>query len=136
MNDTKTGGEDTIQAATPRQYVEMAKSAFKDEAENRKSRIAHRVVSVAASLRAAANHLESENESGIARGARHAAAEVEEFASAFEARDIRQIFDEVDSFARRRPAMFVGALAFAGFALGRFARSTAANDREPTDPIG
>ncbi len=124
MSDQKIDNQAGADSGNPRGYVEMAKTALRDEAEARKGRLAHRASSLVESLRAAADHLDSRSEDGIARGARYAADEVEELVTAFGSRDIREIVDEVDAFARRRPALFVGALAVAGFALGRFARSS------------
>lgn len=132
-----TNGGDRSDSGSPRQYMEMAKSALRKEAETTKGRIAGRASSLAESLRVAADHLDSRSEDQIARGARYAADEVEELVHAFGSRDVRQIVEEVDSFARRRPALFVGALAVAGFALGRFARSSAADTQPepPTSPM-
>ena len=59
---------------------------------------------------------------------RDAQQRVQSYADSLERRGPRGFVDDVTSFARRRPAMFLFAAGFAGFAAGRLVRSGAQKD--------
>ncbi|MBE9606992.1 hypothetical protein IAI18_19180 [Acetobacteraceae bacterium H6797] len=62
---------------------------------------------------------------GIARHLRGAADSVDGIADSIKERSVGELVDDVSDFARRQPTAFFGAAILAGFALSRFAKSTA-----------
>lgn len=63
----------------------------------------------------------------IARAVARGAAELDTLATTLRDRDVGDLAGEVRRFARRQPALFVGAAAAAGFAVARLGRLAAAD---------
>ncbi|MXP62484.1 hypothetical protein E0493_03835 [Roseomonas sp. M0104] len=72
----------------------------------------------------------------IARHVRSAADSVDSLATALRERSVGDLVGEVNEFARRQPVAFFGAAMVAGFALTRFARSSARDTYPPRSTAG
>jgi hypothetical protein len=100
-----------------------------EEVESRiadqKYRAADTLGSVAQSLRAASAQI-PENE-GVSRYMAQAAKQVDNLASFLNNREVTELFDEVEDFARRQPAVFVGGAFALGVLGARFLKSSRRN---------
>ncbi|WP_424813168.1 hypothetical protein [Roseococcus sp. YIM B11640] len=102
----------------------QAQARAEDLAEEGKAAGAEQASGLARAIRHAAEDLE-DSSPDIARHVRAAADSLNGISDALRQRSVGELFDEVTDFARRQPALFFGAAAIAGFALARFARSSA-----------
>lgn len=135
------GGSTTGAAtATARSIIDQAKEtagqayeAVTDKAatklEEQKSTLTGGLTSVADSVRQVSQNLgSSETDSGLAGTAAKytdtAAQKIEEVATYFENRDVRQMARDLESFARRNPAVFLGAAFGLGLIAARFLKSS------------
>ncbi|HEY8613013.1 MAG TPA: hypothetical protein VIL69_17215 [Roseomonas sp.] len=113
--EARTQGEEILGAARER---------AEDLAEDGKEAAAEQASGFATAIRHAAEDLEDSSPE-IARHVRSAADSVEGISAALRDRSAGQLMQDVTDFARRQPAAFFGAAALAGFALARFAKSSA-----------
>ncbi len=100
-----------------------------DALEDRKAAGSERVKSIAGAIRRAADELEGEIPPA-ATYIRRAADEIETMADSVQRRDVRQLLGDVQSFARRQPAAFLGATVLGGFAVMRLLKAPTATNGE------
>lgn len=113
-----------------------------DTAEKQKAVGADYVDGIAEAVRRAAGEFEGQVPQA-AQYIRYAADQMESMSDSFRRRDISQMMQDVQSFARRQPTAFLGISFLAGFAAVRFLRSGSSGssmpssgswqDREPMD---
>lgn len=99
----------------------------KDEATRYASHQKHRMADQVQSLRGALNDICAKLEreqSPAAAPARKLADGLDSIAQALEANSLGDMSREIQDFARRNPALFIGGAALAGFMAGRFMRSS------------
>jgi hypothetical protein len=101
---------------TVREGIAAQAEAQKDEFASRIGAIAERVHATAGDLR--------ERESWLATIVDRGAQELDEVAEAIRRRDVTNLWGAVETFARRQPAVFMGAMVAAGFAVTRLARAS------------
>lgn len=95
-----------------------------DTAERQKGIGADYVDGIAEAVRRAAGEFESQAPQA-AHYIRYAADQMETMSDSFRRRDMSQMIEDVQSFARRQPTAFLGLSFLAGFAAIRFLRSGA-----------
>lgn len=95
-----------------------------DTAERQKGIGADYVDGIAEAVRRAAGEFESQAPQA-AHYIRYAADQMETMSDSFRRRDMSQMIEDVQSFARRQPTAFLGLSVLAGFAAIRFLRSGA-----------
>lgn len=112
-------GEEVLQAARGKaeEVIEQQKIAGAEQGHN-----------LAEAVRRIADDLEDTSPE-IARHVRSAAESVDNVASALRERSVGDLVGQMNQFAQRQPVAFFGAAMVAGFALTRFARSSAAAPR-------
>lgn len=112
-----------------RHLVDNVRSTATEKAEERiseqKYRAADSLGNVAQSLRTASQQLPDDG--GMSRYMAQAANQVDNLASFLNNRDVAELFDEVESLARRQPAVFVGGAFALGVLGARFLRSSRRN---------
>ncbi len=91
----------------------------------RKDQTAERLQGLAGSLRDTAHQLQEQDANAFGRFADRAAEQVERLSSYLLDHDIQSLVRDAETFARRRPALFLGGTFLAGFALARFLKSSA-----------
>lgn len=91
--------------------------------------MADQVGGLAEALQHTAQHLQEQNRGVVAQYAGEAAQGLERFSQTLRERDINTIMGQVEDFARRQPAVFIGSAALLGFLAARFLKSSA----EPRD---
>src|SRR5918911_4191915 len=89
-----------------------------------KSRAAEALGGVAQSLRLSSQHLRDQNQEGTGRYVEKAAQQVERLSSYLQNRDVGEVIDEVEDFARRQPALFLGGAFALGLLGARFLKSS------------
>ena len=89
------------------------------EVDARKGNAANQAKSVSNAIQGAAGQLDDSTPAWLRSAFQQGAEQIQRFAETLEQKDSRQILNEVQSFARQRPALFLGACAAAGFAASR-----------------
>ena len=90
----------------------------------RKERTAERLSGLAGALRDSARKLQEQDAEGFSRYADRAAEQVERLSSYLQDHEVRELVHDAETFARRRPVLFLGGTFLAGFALARFLKSS------------
>jgi hypothetical protein len=111
--------------------VERGKQAASDAANRgieRANTVAH---STASALRRAADDVEGDNRL-IGNALRKGAESIERAAQSFQGGDISRTVEDLNGFARRQPALFLGASLALGFVLARVGK-TAIEQASATD---
>lgn len=96
----------------------------KSQLANQKHDASQRMVPVQSALRETAQQLRKQGQGNVGQYADKAADQVERFSGYLRETDVDEIVEEVRGFARRRPALFLGAAAALGFFGTRFLKST------------
>lgn len=142
-SDSKSGAA----TATARSLYDHAKDtagqaydAVTDRAAEKldaqKSSLSGGLTAVADSVRKVSSNLESSRtDSGIAEAAakytNSAAGVIEDVAGYFDRKGVREMARDLENFARRNPAIFIGAAFGLGLLTARFLKSTSSDSYEP-----
>ena len=92
--------------------------------EERKALLADNVGGVADAARNAAQQFDEQGNAMVADYIHRAADGLERFSDAVRNRDVSSLMGEAEDFARRQPAVFIGAGVAVGFLLARFLKSS------------
>ncbi|HKI02479.1 MAG TPA: hypothetical protein VKK31_10895 [Thermoanaerobaculia bacterium] len=114
--------------------AEQARDHVQELVGRQKDQAADRLGGLAGALREAAHKLQEGEQGGnFGRYADRAAEQVERFSGYLRDNDLRGFVNDTETFARRRPDLFLGGTFFAGLMLARFLKSSASNrsDRGP-----
>lgn len=111
-------------AGSVKQMASQAGEKLMDQAERQKAVGADFVGSMADAVRRAAGEFEDQAPQA-ADYIRYAADQMNSVSDSLRRRDMGQMVSDVQSFARRQPAAFLGLSLLAGFAAVRFLRSSA-----------
>jgi hypothetical protein len=141
LSTGQTGGSAVAAAKdTARNLVDQAKTTASDaygvvaekatsKLEEQKSTLAGGLTSVAESVRSMGDNLNQSPEKNpladyTAQYAGTAAQKLDEFAGYFERKDIKDMARDIESFARRNPALFLGGAFALGMLAARFIKSS------------
>ena len=130
--DTDAGQQVADKAA---QMAEQAKGAVGDtvskvrdqavsQIDVQKSRATDAISSVASAVRQTGEQLRQQDQAAIAQYADTAADQIERFSTYLNNRDFNDLTIEVERFARRQPAIFLGGALMAGILVSRFLKSS------------
>jgi F0F1-type ATP synthase membrane subunit b/b' len=108
------------------ELLDQAQSRAEKLAEEGKDNGAEQGLGLSRAIRHAADDLE-DSSPDLARHVRAAAGSLQGISEALRDRSAGQLIQDATDFARRQPTIFFAAAALAGFALVRFARSSASN---------
>lgn len=151
---SEDGGQNSMKLVSPsdinRSLLDQAKDtagqAYNSAAEKATSKIAEQksslssgLTSVADSVRKVGENLKgSDSEGGIAKYTAEysdaAAQKIEQAANYFERKDIKEMYRDVENFARSNPAIFVGGAFALGILAARFLKSS--SPKHLTDGAG
>ncbi len=109
------------------QVVDQAKQQTASLLTAQKDQAADTLYTVAHALRQTGQQLREQDKAPIAGYADQAATEVERIYGYLHGRDVRQIVDDTEGFARQRPAVFVGGALVLGLVAARFLKSSKRN---------
>jgi hypothetical protein len=121
---------------TTRQVSAQAKQGATSLLESQKERAVDSLVTVALALRQTGQHLNEQDRGAVGTYIEEAAHRVEGFTNHLRANDVPQLLAETQAFARRRPALFIGAALGLGFAGARFLMSSSHRRNESSTPTG
>lgn len=130
-NDIK----DAAQKATERAKQEAARLGDKAKrraeefADDKKNEAGERIETLASSLRASADRLEND-ERWLAGYVSSAADHLDDLSDTVRNRDVGEMLQDVEDFARRQPALFLAGAAALGFAAGRFMKASSDRRRQ------
>ncbi len=96
----------------------------KGQLANQKHDASQRMVPIQSALRETAQQLRRQGQVPVAEYTDGAAERVERFSGYLRETDVEEIVDEVRSFARRRPGLFLGGAVTLGFLATRFLKSS------------
>ena len=111
-----------------------AANRLHSEVDARKGTAATQAKSVSSAMQRAAGELDEGAPQWIRSAFQQGADQIQRFAQTLEQRDSREILREVQSFARERPGIFLGACAAAGFAAARLLKAGA--EQESREQLG
>jgi len=147
-SSTQGGGQVTEQAKQQTQQLaqqarqqasELANRGTeqaKSQLDNQKHDASQRMVPVQSALRETAQQLRKQGQGSVGQYADRTADQVERFSTYLRETDVDEIMDEVRSFARRRPALFLGGAAAVGFFATRFLKSSSEEGTSAGDGYG
>src|SRR5215213_2501004 len=101
------------------QVADQARQQATSRLDGQKDRAAEGLQTVAQAVRQTGQELRQQQQPTVAQYTDQAAQRIERLASYLRQRDVNQIVEEAEGFARRRPTLFVGG----GLVLGLLARS-------------
>lgn len=104
--------------------VDQAKEQAGPKLDSQKERAVDRLNGTAHALRRTSQTLREQEDEGVARYAEKAAERAERVANYLRERDLSEIVEEVEDFARRQPVLFLGGSFALGLLATRFLRST------------
>ena len=140
--DTETprgGAREQIQEVK-NQVVDQAKTSLRQARDSASSSLndsrhqaADRIGGIASAVRSTSDHLRSENQPGVANLTDSLADQVERLSTYLRDRDLRAFRDDVESFARRQPAVAVGVALALGMLGARFFKSSQRSGRSGGD---
>jgi ElaB/YqjD/DUF883 family membrane-anchored ribosome-binding protein len=127
-----TGGEVKQQAGEVAGQVKEQAMQLKDQVaetatsklEDQKSQATSSLGNVSDAFRQTGDQLRSNDQEAIAQYVDRAAEQIDHFSGYLRSRDMRQIVGDVEAFARREPALFLGGAFVLGLLGARFLKSS------------
>jgi len=113
------------------QAVDQARQQVSSRLVDQKDRAADGLTSVAQALRQTSQQLRTQDQQAITSYIENAASQVERVSDYLKNNDLGGLIDDVERFARRQPALFLGGTFVLGLLGARFLKSS-----RPTPPSG
>jgi len=104
--------------------VERVRETATKQLTTQKERATDVVGGVAEALRQSTGHLRGQQHTVIAEYVEKAAEQIDRFSTQVRERDVRELMNDVQDFARRRPAVFMGSAFALGLVGARFLKSS------------
>jgi hypothetical protein len=105
-------------------FADRMKERAAAQLDSQKVKARQSMGGVAQFVRQATEQLDQQGHQGFADYGRKAADRIEQFAARLEQKDLDEVLHDVERFARRQPAIFIGAAFGVGVIAGRFLRSS------------
>jgi hypothetical protein len=106
------------------QVVGQVQERAKSQLATQKDRAAEGLGSMAMALRQASRQLQDQNNAPVAQVTNTAAEQIEKVSTFLRERDLNEMVTEVERFARRQPAIFLGGALVLGLIGARFLKSS------------
>jgi len=132
--DRGAGGTASELRSDAKHIGAKAADRLHSEIDARKGDAASQAKTVSNAILSAAGQLDDSSPAWLRSAFQQGAEQIQRFAETLEQKDSRQILDEVQSFARQRPGIFLGACAAAGFAASRLFRI--GGEQQSTEQFG
>lgn len=126
MQEQATEVKEQVQQAAMGLKAQVTEQAT-GRLEEQKSAASEGLNTVAQAIRQTGSHLRGQQQEGVAQYVDRAAEQIEQFAGYLGGRDLRQLTRDIESFARREPALFLGGALTLGLLAGRFLKSSGTN---------
>lgn len=109
-----------------------AKERIESQYDTKKDQATSEIHHLASALRTAADNVRTDGGSSMSAALLTRAAErLDSVGSSFSGKDLDGIVDDVERFARRSPAAFIGGAMLLGFAASRFLKSSGRDVQQP-----
>jgi len=106
----------------------QARTQVVSQLESQKDRATGSLESVALALRQTGQHLREQNQTALSQYTEQIAESLERFSGSLSQRNMDQMIGEVERFARRQPALFLGTSFALGLLAARFLKSSSPNE--------
>ena len=103
-----------------RQVADKAQSTF----ENVRGKVSEQFTAVARAIESAADRLAQTDQSGLSKRVQQYVQKAENASRYLQNKSPRELKDDLDRFARKRPAWFLGGAVLAGLLAARFLKSS------------
>jgi ElaB/YqjD/DUF883 family membrane-anchored ribosome-binding protein len=113
------------QAGVASNLVDRAKEQAAKQLSTQKDRATDGLGSLANSIRQSAQPLREQHHDAVAQYVDQAADQLDRLSTTLRERELGELVRDAESFARRQPALFVGATFAVGFIAARFLKSSA-----------
>ena len=123
-NNAEAAGNGGANGATASQVFGGVKHRVTSRVHEQKNRAADGLGGIADVIRSASQELRNENET-LASYVDTASEQMKRFADQIRQKGVADLLDDVQVFARRRPALFIGGAFLLGLGIARFLKSTA-----------
>ena len=127
-----SGGATSELRSDAKDLGSTAANRIHSEVDTRKDAAVEQAKSVTSAIRQTADGLDESAPTWLKSAFQQGADQIQRFADSIEQKDSRQILGEVQSFARERPALFLGACAAAGFAASRLFKAGGEQQNSPS----
>lgn len=117
------------------QLADQAKQQVSSRLTTQKDRAAESLSGVAQALRQTGANLREQDQSGMTQYVEQAADQVERLSGYIQNRELPQLMDEVERFARRQPTLFLGGAFVLGLIGARFLKSSSSSSTAGNYPI-
>lgn len=104
--------------------LSQAQNQIKSRAEGQKERVTRQLDGVAQALRQSSHELRSHEQEPVAQYVERGADQIERVSRYIDGHSVDELVGDVESFARREPALFVGGAFAIGFLGARFLKSS------------
>jgi hypothetical protein len=122
--DTSTQG--TSLETSAKTLIDRVRDSATAQLSTQKERATSSLGSIARAVRDTSEPLRSNQQAAIAQYVEKAADQIDRFSNQLRDRDVNELIDDVQRFARRQPALFIGAAFAAGVLAARFLKSSSA----------
>ncbi|MBV9851319.1 MAG: hypothetical protein JO250_16740 [Armatimonadetes bacterium] len=104
--------------------LDRAREQVKSQLGTQKDNAAAGLSDVAQALLLSSNHLQGQGQGAVAQLGDKAAEQITRLSGYLRERDVDDVVDEVQNFARQQPALFLGSAVLLGLVAARFLKST------------
>lgn len=108
-----------------RGVMNRVKETASAQLSSQKNRATDGLGSIASAVRETSRPLREKKQDAIAEYVEKAADQLEQFSTRLRERDVNELVNDAQQFARRRPAVFIGGAFLVGVAAARFLKSSA-----------
>jgi ElaB/YqjD/DUF883 family membrane-anchored ribosome-binding protein len=115
-------GEQIREKAT--HVAKQAQGQVKSTLESQKQKGVGELSGLAEAVRHTSQNLREQHKDGIAQYAERAAEQMDRVVEFFDSRDVSDLLNEAEMFARRHPEAFIGGAFMLGLVAGRFLKSS------------
>ena len=109
--------------------MERVRDTATSQLTTQKGRVTDSLNSLAQAVRQSTESLRDNEQSTVAEYVEKAAGQLEHLATRLRDRNVNDLVQDAQQFARRQPAIFIGAAFAAGLLAARFMKSSADNNR-------
>ena len=113
-----------LDAKVTRGVLDRVRESATSQLSTQKDRATDSLGSLAQAVRHSTQSLRDNQQDTVARYIEQAADHIERFSTQLRERNVAELMREVQQFARRRPAVFIGAAFVVGLASARFLKSS------------
>jgi hypothetical protein len=133
MESAATGG---TQPGTQRGVLDMVRERANEQLSSQKTRATDGLGNLANAVRQTTQPLREQQQGAIADYVEQAADKIEQFSASLRERDLGDLLEDAQQFARRQPVLFLAATFTAGVLAARFLKSSAPDRAFRRDQFG